>query len=70
MKCPLLKGEMNLDDAGVSMEFIDCLKEECAWWSDEQKQCDPTGMLPFFIALGNTLGVIADRMPKDLAPRG
>lgn len=68
MKCPLsITGELTADK-----EFIgaaaDCLKEECAWWSEELNQCDPTGLLPWIKRVAEALEHIAGRMPKDLAP--
>jgi len=70
MKCPLPIIELYQDSNSHGLAWRECDKEECAWWSEELQQCDPTGLLPYFIALGNTLSKIADKMPKDLAPRG
>lgn len=46
MKCPL----MFAGDTSTGLEYgeaqCNCLKEECAWWSEDEDQCDPTGLLP------------------------
>lgn len=70
MKCPLLSSSHVLEDKTEILTLVTCLKKDCPRWSEELKRCDPTGLLSILIALGNTLGKIADRMPKDLAPGG
>ena len=42
-----------------------CILEGCAWWSEQQERCDPTGMIAHVIALGNVFGQIFDLMPKE-----
>lgn len=65
MKCPLLlissPGLGRREDTTAS----DCLKEECDWFSKELQQCDPTGLLPWFITLVSTLEDIVDKMPHE-----
>lgn len=55
-KCPLrshsYKGAAY--DQGT-YEDLDCLKAECAWWTAEYNQCDPTGLIPWFIELNRHL---------------
>jgi len=66
MKCPLLTDKNYGEQLERTMAKGDCLKEECAWWSDEMEQCDPTGMLPTIIAIRNTLGKLVDKMRPEL----
>ena len=70
LKCAILMYNYVPDESPTEDKRTDCIGEKCAWWSESLDQCDPTGLLPHFIALGNVLGKIADRMPKDLAPGG
>ena len=70
MICPIHPFWKVEGPGGISTQGSDCIEEDCARWNKELGQCDPTGLLPTFVALGNTLGKIADRMPKDLAPGG
>lgn len=64
MKCPLLKNDLFIDGEWFSRKASDCLKEECAWWSVEMNQCDPTGLLPWFLKLMGVLQDMVDKMPS------
>lgn len=39
MKCPLLLIADYLRKGGAISEIADCLKEDCAWWDPDDKQC-------------------------------
>ena len=45
MKCPLLTKYFEADTEVFYHEPTDCIKEECAWWSQDLNQCDPTGLI-------------------------
>lgn len=70
MKCPLTfvieTGQKKVKPG----DYLDCLKEECAWWDAEDNCCCiysiPLGLLHIFKMLID----IERKMPKDLAPRG
>ena len=58
MKCPImLMGRMFSNDPS-DISYTECLKRGCAWWNDEQEQCDPTGLLNIFTEL-------VDKMPHE-----
>ena len=60
MKCPMTYKLYAYPDEKVTAKGGECLREECAWWSDEHKQCDPTGLLPWLIHIESRLSAIAD----------
>lgn len=39
MKCPLLTMGYNASLLNETAPGVDCLKEECAWWSDHSQIC-------------------------------
>jgi hypothetical protein len=39
MKCPLFRLAQLLQRREITWNDIDCLKEECAWWSSNSQQC-------------------------------
>ncbi len=47
MKCPLLCISNPLEMARKGLTEVDCLETDCAWWSEDEKRCDPTGLLPY-----------------------
>ena len=65
MKCPLLKGEIKLEDADVTMDFIDCLKEECAWWVKASESCAMEAIPRIIGYVGSELKTIKDTMPHE-----
>lgn len=65
MKCPLIKVDKYHDGKETQVIHADCLGTDCAWYSDEYEQCDPTGFLPDIIALGNTLGHLVDILRRE-----
>ena len=42
MKCPLLSISITREDRIQGYQELDCLKEECAWWVDTEKECSIT----------------------------
>jgi len=70
MKCPLSKNTLEEGSYPPEQEFRNCLKEECAWWVSSEAYCAVLDIPVLLVTLGNVLGKICDRMPKDLAPRG
>ena len=65
MKCPLLTMVAYPITEPISHTDRDCLKEECAWWSSELNQCDPTGLLPWFYDIGGHLEELVKKMPHE-----
>ena len=65
MKCPLFQSRRLTDSGGWESTPQDCLKEECARWSKESNQCDPTGMLPLLIHIESRLSELIDKMPHE-----
>jgi len=65
MKCPLFHSEFIRMRAPELEQSDDCLKEECAVWSTEMDQCDPTGLLPWFVKLVALLEDILDKLPHE-----
>ena len=70
MKCPLLVMGQLSNEIPVVASNSDCLKEKCAWWSPLDDCCAIRDLPGLLMAMGNAFGKIADRMPKDLAPKG
>lgn len=65
MKCPIIRAHQLLEGKNIDLGQAECLKKECAWWSKEKKQCDPTGMLPWFRDLCDLFTDIRDKMPRS-----
>lgn len=65
MKCPLMVTRILDPTDETKGKFTNCLKEECPWWNEDLEQCDPTGLLPWFIALVSLLEDIVDKMPNE-----
>lgn len=57
MKCPLREVPAFDGKGDVHFEQADCLEGECAWWSDDLDQCDPTGLLPWLKKLVDLMEV-------------
>ena len=65
MKCPLLKGEIKLEDADVTMDFIDCLKEECAWWDEDFGRCAVLAVAKELAYMNAGQTAILNKMPHE-----
>lgn len=65
MKCPLPLVTLVTDSFPPDNLFRDCLEEECAWWDEEQKRCDPTGLAHWVRALIAQLWEIKEKMPHE-----
>jgi len=65
MKCPVLQIGVIAGQPIAKKSDSDCLKEECAWWSEEHSQCDPTGLLPWLIHIESRLSDLVDKMPHE-----
>ena len=66
MKCPLIGVANPAEWRRESPTEADCLKEECAWWSEEHNQCDPTGLLPWLIHIESSISEIASKIPLGI----
>ena len=70
MKCPLftmLDTRAQLDEEVATGE---CIRGNCAWWSGEHKQCDPTGLLPWLMHVESRLSDLVAKMPQLNRPVG
>ena len=63
MKCPLREVSVYDKESVHHWEQADCLKEDCAWWSKEMNQCDPTGLLPWLKNIEGYLEELKLKMP-------
>ena len=66
MKCPkAIAWDWKL---GHEPEFVygDCLKEECAWWTPLSSCCAFRDLPGILIAIGNTLGEMAEELHVDV----
>ena len=70
MKCPLLCVAAAVNNKRHPIEAADCLKAECAWWSNVSLACVFYSMERALWAITSEIRTIMARMPKDLAPRG
>lgn len=63
MKCPLMTaGRMTCDDP-LDFTYVDCLKEECAWWVKPSESCAIVAIPRIVGFLGSELKTIKDKMP-------
>ena len=65
MKCPLLSVGAYADSSQSAYESMDCLKEECAWWDEENSQCCPQTIVSTLEILNNQLLAIIEKMPHE-----
>ena len=63
MKCPLILHAILTSAGRLDWKEADCIKEECAWWSVETNQCDPTGLIPWLRDIDQRLVDLVDKMP-------
>jgi len=69
MKCPLLQRYL-IQGEDNALECLDnCLKEECAWWDKDRKQCSELSKTGALVAINSTLDEIAGKMPSGLKAR-
>jgi len=45
MKCPQRVAFYERTGEEGQDRMLECLKEECAWWNQAHRQCDPSGLL-------------------------
>ena len=65
MKCPLFVVSALIKAGTTKNCTLECLQEECAWWSPLESCCAVRDLSGLLLAMGNTLGKIADNMPKE-----
>ena len=64
MKCPLLAtAEIWLKPKGP-IKYSDCLKEECAWWDEQNGQCVIKGIMIELRCAVDILEEVRDKMPR------
>ncbi len=63
MKCPLQLHAYHIASENVDIHDTECSRGECAWWSKEAGQCDPTGLIPWVQDLIRALDSLVDKMP-------
>ena len=61
MKCPILSAPTARTAFTEHFADVDCLKGKCAWWDATTGCCSILALSQVFIAIGNTLGEIANR---------
>ena len=64
MKCPLLSVAWGAVAAKEAAWYPECLKENCAWWNEREKGCDPTGLVHILDGLTDTVIEILEKMPN------
>ena len=69
MNCPMIQPKIEVEEGEEVVRMGRCTEGDCAWWSEELKQCDPTGMLPHIIALSSALDKLVEIMPRGTAFR-
>ena len=65
MKCPLLSIYDHESRQGKVIKSLDCLKEECAWWDEENSQCCAQTIVSTLEIFNNQLLAIIDKMPHE-----
>lgn len=63
MKCPLLKGSTDRYGGIEITPANDCLKDECAWWDNQDKRCVLATIAGCHKTIIGWLGEIANTMP-------
>ena len=63
MKCPLFFRPSVATKEGSKWYVADCLKEECAWWDPAHECCAVIALNETFVAVGNVIGALVDKMP-------
>ena len=69
MKCPLMLEAWHTGGTAKGIEPKDCLEEECAWWTPLSSCCAIRDLPGILIALGNTLGEMAEELHVDITGR-
>jgi len=63
MKCPIMTaGRMTCDDP-LDFTYVDCLKEECAWWDATAGGCSIYLISRSLMGLVDTAIDIKEKMP-------
>jgi len=63
MKCPLRIFVVRCGEETGTGYMPDCLKEECAWWDEEDYQCELSSFIPPFMSIAHSLHDIASKTP-------
>jgi len=63
MKCPLLTMYATTFDTPERFQDRDCLKEECAWWDEAEKECVIIFLEKDLAGIWTMLLGIKDKMP-------
>uniref|UniRef100_A0A6H1ZXN3 Uncharacterized protein n=1 Tax=viral metagenome TaxID=1070528 RepID=A0A6H1ZXN3_9ZZZZ len=63
MKCPQRIFVVRCGEETGTGYMPECLKEECAWWDDMFKCCDPTGLAHTLERLTDEVAELARQMP-------
>ncbi len=65
MKCPLRRNVEVNAEGGFNNTFLDCLKEECAWWSKSMEACCIPVLAANLMGLNQIMLHLADKMPHE-----
>ena len=63
MKCPLLAGVWRSGEKSALYGVRDCLREECAWWSQGWNMCAVLSLMDDAMRIANSLQDIREKMP-------
>ncbi len=63
MKCPLMLKVWEPGDERRHWESIDCLKEKCAWWDEEDGRCALLSLMGDIRVISEVVRNIALKMP-------
>ena len=63
MKCPLKMVRVEEPNTTPYYRTVDCLKEECAWWSKAVGACSILGLETSLSLIGAILLEMKDKMP-------
>jgi len=64
MKCPMLTMYALSFEAPEHFKDRDCLKEECAWWSDHSKICSVKMAQVNLGSIADSLDAVLQKMPS------
>ncbi len=65
MKCPLIKKQVKVELGEVWDEPLMCLKEECAWWDEEDGRCAILSLMGDIRVISEAARNIALKMPHE-----
>ena len=65
MKCPLFVMVASRVERSRGIAYIECIKEECAWWDSDNSRCAVLSLYVEVDTLTNLFGEMTRKMPHE-----